>query len=223
MDEAIELKKELQDLRMELEIEKQKNTKLQKELEIARKKASKPGMPTAHIPKVAPRQASRPGLHVDMGDTPVTHDELARLEKIMNDIQQKLDNIEHDKWEVQKKNIELKENLERLKVQGSNFTKDITTVAEKVDRKENQNFKVRLELTDTKKELTGVKENEETKNKALTKFNKKIVEIQAQIEKYDNVLKDESLKYDKINNEYVKARDLLAKYEDHWLSKIYNR
>ena len=66
---------------------------------------------------------------------------------------------------VQKKNIELKENLQRVKVQGTNFRKDIETVAEKVDRKENQNFKVRLELTDTRKELVTVKETDETKDK----------------------------------------------------------
>jgi chromosome segregation ATPase len=223
MDEVSELKTELQDLRMQLEIEKQKNTKLQKELEIAQKKAGRPGMPTAHIPKVAPRQASRPGMHIDMGDTPVTHGELTRLEKIIGEVQSKLDSIEHEKWEVQKKNIELKENLQRLKVQGTNFRKDIETVAEKVDRKENQNFKVRLELTDTRKELVTVKEEQEGREKVLAKLEKKIDEIQAQIEKYEKVLKEESFKHDKINGEYIKARDLLAKYEDHWLSKIYNR
>ena len=223
MDEASELKKELQDLRMELEIEKQKNTKLQKEIEIAKKKAGRPGRGAAPIPKVAPRQTSRPGVHIDMGDTPVTHDELARLEKIMADVQKKLDTIEHDKWEVQKKNIELKENLQRLKVQGSNLSKDIANVTEKVDRKENQNFKVRLELTDTKKELISAKENNESKDKVLSKIRKKIDEIEVQIEKYDSALKEESLKCDKINSEYVKARDLLAKYEDHFLAKIYNR
>lgn len=225
MDETAELKKDLQDLRMELEIEKQKNTKLQKELEISRKKAGKPGMAGASIPKIAPRQVTRSGgmQHVDMGDTPVTHDELSRLEKIMTELQTKLDTIEHDKWEVQKTNIELKENLQRLKVQGSNFSKDIGNVTEKVDRKENQNFKVRLELTDTRKELVTVKENDEAKDKVLAKLNKKIGEIEVQIEKYDEVLKTESLKHDKINSEYVKSRDLLAKYEDHWMSKIYNR
>jgi hypothetical protein len=39
MDEIQELKKELQQLRIELEVEKQKNTKLQKELEMVRRKS----------------------------------------------------------------------------------------------------------------------------------------------------------------------------------------
>jgi len=223
MDEVSELKTELQDLRMQLEIEKQKNTKLQKELEIAQKKAGRRGVPTAHIPKVAPRQASRSGMHIDMGDTPVTHGELTRLEKIMGDIQGKLDSIEHEKWEVQKKNIELKENLQRLNL--------INLLFQFGDNL----FPAFLFFLDSCKFLPCVcklKSHFEvliflTVNLFRNRFNVfseiRPLNFQAQIEKYEKVLKEEAFKHDKINGEYVKARDLLAKYEDHWLSKIYNR
>jgi chromosome segregation ATPase len=223
MDEVQELKKELQEMRMLLEIEKQKNAKMQKEMEIAQRKMSKeaPSMPS--VPKVVPRVGPNAPVHINMGDTPVTSEELSRLEAIVTDTQAKLDKIEHEKWEVQKKNIELKENLQRLKVQGSNYKKDIESTAEKVDRKENQNFKVRLELTDLKRELSTAKEELEAQEKVVKKFDKQIAEIQVQVDKLEIALKEEVRKRDKVTLEYNRARDLLAQYENHWLAKLYNK
>ena len=224
MDEVSELKKELQELRMLLEVEKQKNAKLVKELEMAQKKIGKAAGRPIPSAVTAPKTASIPAVaQFNTGDIPVTSEELQRLEQIQTETQAKLDKIENEKWEVQKKNIELKENLQRLKVQGSNHKKDIETIAEKVDRKENQNFKVRLELTDTKRELAGLKEEEESQQKTLKKLDAQIAEVNAQVAKLEGILKEEARKRDKINNEYVKSRDLLAKYEDHFLAKIYNR
>ena len=223
MDEVQELKKELQEMRMLLEIEKQKNAKMQREIEIAQRKMSKesPSMPS--IPRVVPRVGPNAPVHMNMGDTPVTSEELNRLESIVTETQEKLDKIEHEKWEVQKKNIELKENLQRLKVQGSNYRKDIEGTAEKVDRKENQNFKVRLELTDLKRELSAAKDELEGQEKVVKKFDKQIQEIQVQVGKLESALKEEIKKRDKVTLEYNKARDLLAQYESHWLAKLYNR
>ena len=223
MDEVSELKQELQQMRMQLEVEKQKNVKLHQELEIAKRKIGKAGGRAAPVPLAKSKVQSRAAVQFDMGDTPVTQAELNRLQDNLSETQSKLDAIEGDKWEVQKKNIELKENLQRLKVQGSNHKKDIEQMMEKVDRKENQNFKVRLELTDTRKELGIVTEEQEKQDKLLKKLDGQIAEVAVQVEKLESLLKDESLRRDKINNEYVKARDLLAQYEDHWLAKIYNR
>jgi predicted nucleic acid-binding Zn-ribbon protein len=223
MDEIQELKKELQQLRIELEVEKQKNTKLQKELEIARRKSGPPATPfTPVTPVTSPKVAVKTPF-VDMGEMPVTSDELKRLQNLLDETLVKLDKVEKDKWEVQKKNIELKENLQRLKVQGSNLRKDIETLMEKVDRKENQNFKIRLDLTDLKKELIVGKEDQENQEKILRKLRAQIEETTVQLNKHSDVLKEEQRKRDKITLEYNKARDLLAKYEDHWLAKIYNR
>ncbi|MFH1514788.1 MAG: hypothetical protein ABIG42_04940, partial [bacterium] len=223
MDEVSELKQELQQMRVELEVEKQKNAKLQQELEIAQRKIGKAGGRAGPIPVVKPTIQPRATVQFDMGDTPVTQEELGRLQNLLNETQSRLDMIESEKWEVQKKNIELKENLQRLKVQGSNYKKDIEQMSEKVDRKENQNFKVRLELTDTRKELASSTEEQEKQDKILKKLDGQIAEVAVQVGKLEVIFKEESLKRDKINNEYVKARDLLAQYEDHWLAKIYNR
>lgn len=221
MDEVQELKKEIQELRMLLEVEKQKSAKAQKELEMLEKKAGKakpimPGASRASSPK-----AISSGPQIEMGDSPVTTDELKRLQNLLNETQKKLDEIEQSKWEVQKKNIELKENLQRLKVQGSNHKKDIQATMEKVDRKENQNFKVRLELTDHRKEVATKKEDDEAQQKVLNKLDKQIEEIIAQNEKLKAQVKEEERKRDKINLEFNKARDLLAQYEDHFLSRLY--
>ena len=207
---------------MLLEVEKQKNNKLQKELEMAQRKAGK-GTPSMPVPRVSPRSVPKVAAHIDMGDSPVTSDELNRLESIMTETNEKLDKIEGDKWEVQRRNIELKENLQRLKVQGSNFKKDIESIVEKVDRKENQNFKVRLELTDLKKELATAQDEQETENKVLRKLDAQIAEVEIQVGKMENAMKVEIKKRDKVTLEYNTTRDLLAQYEDHWLSKIYNR
>lgn len=224
MDEIQELKKELQQLRIELETEKQKNAKLQKEMEMVRRKSGAPvvsplqqGAPSI-TSKAVPRQT-----FVDMGETPATSEELKRLQQTLDETLAKLDKVEKDKWEVQKKNIELKENLQRLKVQGSNLRKDIETLMEKVDRKENQNFKIRLDLTDLKKELAAVKDEQENQEKILKKLNGQKEEVIVQLNKFNDVLKEEQRKRDKITLEYNKARDLLARYEDHWLAKIYNK
>jgi chromosome segregation ATPase len=224
MDEIQELKKELQGLRMQLEVEKQKNAKLQKELDMAARKAGAaplPGQPV--VPGGAPKMASKVSQFIDMGDTPATSEELQRLQSLFNDTSEKLDKVEKDKWEVQKKNIELKENLQRLKVQGSNLRKDIEALLEKVDRKENQNFKIRLDLTDLKKELAAAKDEQEAQDKVLLKLDGQIDETTGQLNKLLDALKEEERKRDKITLEFNKARDLLAKYEDHWLAKFYNR
>jgi septal ring factor EnvC (AmiA/AmiB activator) len=221
MDDSQDLKKELQELRMLLEIEKQKAAKAQKELELALKKSGqiKPVAPIM-AKGTAPKAVSS-GPQIEMGDIPLTTDELNRLQSVCTETQKKLESIEQEKWVVQKKNIELKEGLQRLKVQGANHRKDIETYQEKLDRKENQNFKVRLELTDLRKELAGVKDEQEAQEKTLRKLEKQIEEVVVQNSKLDNQLKEEQKKRDRINLEYNKARDLLAQYEDHWMRKLY--
>jgi len=223
MDEIQELKKELQQLRIELEVEKQKNTKLQKELEMVRRKSGAPATPINPLtPTVMPKVFTKTPM-IDMGETPVTSDELQRLQSLLDETLTKLDKVEREKWEVQKKNIELKENLQRLKVQGSNLRKDIESLMEKVDRKENQNFKIRLDLTDLKKELGTSKEEQDAQDKILKKLRGQIDETATQLNKVSDILREEQRKRDKITLEYNKARDLLAKYEDHWLARLYNK
>lgn len=209
---------------MQLEVEKQKNAKIQKELEIARKKVGTAPMPgPMSVPGAPQKIVSKASQFIDMGDTPATSDELKHLQDQYMETSNKLDKVEKDKWEVQKKNIELKENLQRLKVQGSNLRKDIEALLEKVDRKENQNFKIRLDLTDLKKELATTKDDQEAQVKVLKKLDVQIDETTGQLNRLLEALKDEARKRDKFTLEYNKARDLLAKYEDHWLARFYNR
>jgi DNA repair exonuclease SbcCD ATPase subunit len=244
---AEEREKELKELTLKYEIEKQKNRKLQQELDIMKQKVEKiqmqpragsaPGVPppSPGYPGKAPSMPVVPGRGAGGGEGDLTQfidsglkDSVAGVE--VEELRQKLESLtqqyrqaEQEKWDIARKNIELKEQHQRLKVKGVNLKKDIESLNEKLDRKENQNFKSRLEITDLKKDNNRSEEsaNENTKQREV--LEKQIADLESRVEDERARLKEERRFRDMVHAEYQRHRDMLAEYETHWAAKIYNR
>jgi DNA repair exonuclease SbcCD ATPase subunit len=251
---AEDKEKEIKDLTLKYEIEKQKNRKLQQEMEILKQKLDKLQMqpkpaspaaapqPSGATPQASPRttvsapstppsaQAPGGGAQPDLTqfiDTGL-RDSVAGLE--IEDLRSKLESLtqqyrqaEQEKWDVARKNIELKEQYQRLKVKSVNLRKDIEAHNEKLDRKENQNFKSRLEITDLKKENARSEENGAELQKQREALEKQLAELEERAEKDRQKLKEERRRRDIVHAEYQRHRDMLAEYETHWAARIYNR
>jgi septal ring factor EnvC (AmiA/AmiB activator) len=249
-----DMEKQIKELTLKYEIEKQKNRKLQQEMEIIKQKLEKaavqPKPPEQTIPvapAVAPSAGARPGPRPTAAtaaaappagrgvDSDVTsfidqglRDSVAGME--VDDLRTKLETLNHrykqaeqEKWDIARKNIELKEQLQRLKVKGVNLKKDIENLNERLDRKENQNFKSRLEITDLKKENNATEEMANEGQKQRENLERQIADIEERIEKERTKLKEERRLRDMVHADYQRHRDMLAEYETHWAAKIYNR
>jgi len=249
-----EMEKQVKELTLKYEIEKQKNRKLQQEMDIIKQKLDKaviqpkapdvstPSAPSA--PVFAPAAGARPAPRPAPGGAPpasggyegdVTQfidqglrDSVAGME--IGDLRSKLDTLNHrykqaeqEKWDIARKNIEFKEQMQRLKVKGVNLKKDIENLNERLDRKENQNFKSRLEITDLKKENNSTEEMANEAQKQRENLERQIADIEEKIEKERGKLKEERRLRDMVHAEYQRHRDMLAEYETHWAAKIYNR
>ncbi len=243
-----DMEKQVKELTLKYEIEKQKNRKLQQEIEILKQKLeknqiqTKTAAPTA--PPVPPRSMERPsGIPTSGGPIPTgspvdsdltqfidagLKDSVAGIE--IEELRTKLENLNHqyrqaeqEKWDIARKNIELKEQLQRLKVKGVNLKKDIENLNEKLDRKENQNFKSRLEITDLKKENNASEERAAEAQKGREALEKKVADIEERIETERTRLREERRLRDMVHSDYQRHRDMIAEYETHWAAKIYNR
>lgn len=248
---AEEKEKEIKELTLKFEIEKQKNRKLQQEIEILKQKLEKLRMqpkaePVAsripppqaagtsqrvHAPGAAPTAPARSGA----ADSDLTQfidhslkDSVAGVE--IEELRTKLDSLtqqyrvaEQEKWDVARKNIELKEEHQRLKVKGVNLRKDIETLNEKLDRKENQNFKSRLEITDLKKDNSRAEERASEAEKQREMLQKQMTDIEVRLEGERGKLKQDRRSRDIVHTEYQRYKDMLAEYETHWAARFYNR
>jgi len=248
---AEEKEKEIKELTLKFEIEKQKNRKLQQEIEILKQKLEKLRMQPKAEPvasRVPPPQAvgtSRP-VHAPVvaptapagssaPDSDITQfidrglkDSVAGVE--MEELRTKLETLsqqyrvaEQEKWDVARKNIEFKEEHQRLKVKGVNLRKDIESLNEKLDRKENQNFKSRLEITDLKKDNSRAEERANEAEKQREMLEKQMADIEARLESERVKLKQERRSRDMVHAEYQRYKDMLAEYETHWAARFYNR
>ena len=248
---AEEKEKEIKELTLKFEIEKQKNRKLQQEIEILKQKLEKLRMqpkaePVAsHVPPPQAAGTSRP-VHAPVAaptapagssatDLDLTQfidrglkDSVAGVE--IEELRAKLDSLsqqyrvaEQEKWDVARKNIELKEEHQRLKVKGVNLRKDIESLNEKLDRKENQNFKSRLEITDLKKDNSRAEERASEAEKQREMLEKQMADIEERLESERAKLKQERRSRDMVHAEYQRYKDMLAEYETHWAARFYNR
>ncbi len=237
--------KELKELTLKYEIEKQKNRKMQQELDILKQKFEKlqmqpkaPPPPSqapfagggggGALPSTVPRGPGAPESDLTQFIDSGLKDSVAGVE--IEELKSKLESLTHqyrqaeqEKWDIARKNIELKEQHQRLKVKGVNLKKDIESLNEKLDRKENQNFKSRLEITDLKKENNRAEEIAGVNTKQRETLEKQIADLEARVEEERKRLKEERRFRDMVHAEYQRHRDMLGEYETHWAAKIYNR
>jgi len=245
-----DMEKQIKELTLKYEIEKQKNRKLQQELDILKQKLEKsqaPPKPTVEAPHMTPVLPRVPGKPATPITTPpgfsspsaidsdvtqfidqglkeaVSGIEVDELRNKLDTLNQQYRQSEQEKWDIARKNIELKEQLQRLKVKGVNLKKDIENLNERLDRKENQNFKSRLEITDLKKENNAAEEHANDAQKHREALEKQIAEIEERIEKERSRLKEERRVRDMVYAEYQRHRDMLAEYETHWAARFYNK
>ena len=248
---AEEREQEIKELTLKFEIEKQKNRKLQQEIDILKQKIEKQQMQSTAAPVAssapappygrpsAPGRApaaapSMPG-RTDGGEShasqfidsglkeSVAGVEIEDLRQKLTTLEQQYRQAEQEKWDIARKNIELKEENQRLKVKGINLKKDIETSNEKLDRKENQNFKSRLEITDLKKENSRVEERAGEAERQREALDKQIEDIERRLEGEREKLKDDRRKRDMVHSEYMRYKDMLAEYETHWAARWFNR
>lgn len=245
-----DMEKQIKELTLKYEIEKQKNRKLQQEIEILKQKLEKsqmqpkPAAPTLAAPppprapgkpSSLPPTFSSPGAPATAADTDLTQFidaglkesvsgvEVDELRNRLDSLNQQYRQAEQEKWDIARKNIELKEQFQRLKVKGVNLHKDIENLNEKLDRKENQNFKSRLEITDLKKENNAAEDRSAEGTKGREALEKQIADIEERIDKERTRLREERRLRDIVHAEYQRHRDMIAEYETHWAAKIYNR
>jgi len=248
---AEEREQEIKELTLKFEIEKQKNRKLQQEIDILKQKLEKQrvqpkaapvtssapappfGRPSApgRVPAAAPSMPAR----ADGGESSATQFidsglkesvagvEIEELRQKLTSLEQQYRQAEQEKWDIARKNIELKEEHQRLKVKGINLKKDIETLNEKLDRKENQNFKSRLEITDLKKDNSRVEERAGEAERQREALDKQIEDIERRLENERAKLKEDRRMRDMVHSEYQRYKDMLAEYETHWAARWFNR
>jgi hypothetical protein len=226
-DRVTELEKEIRELNLKLEIERQKVRKLEQENQKLKDKLTRqmrserplrvtaaPG-PAQPIPDGVPEE--------ELATGGVSEEEIDSMREKLRSLTSQKDASEQEKWDQSKEVIEHKENLQRLRVKKINIKKDIDELNERLDRKENQNFKSRLETTDLKKEekkTRSVADDAEAERIALEAT---IAKLSEQIDKEKQVLREERLSRDKVQFAVDRANRIKAEYESHFLAKIYNK
>jgi|GEM_PF-4294545 len=243
-----ELTRALQETRRELDEAKQRNSLLQTELERLKSRtggllggpqlaplsgaAAAPlgtplSRPAAPLPSLGATPAGGSGAAAsDMaplsGDTG-TDAELANVRHQLEELTKEKHDVEQRKWTIDKENIALKEQLNKLKVQGTNNMKIIEELVEKGDRKENQNFKTRLELTDLRKALSGAKNEREKQEGANTQLHKECLELESEILHYRALIDVETQRRDIIQTELNRQQDILGQYQSGFLARFYDK
>ncbi len=227
-DRVAELEKEVRELNLRLEIERQKVRKLEQESQKLKDKLTRQ-LRSERPLRVAAAPVAAASASAGLGDEDVsleggtTEQEVESLRERCRVLTAQKDSSEQEKWDQSKDVIEQKETLQRLRVKKINIKKDIEELNERLDRKENQNFKSRLEITDLKKEenkTRSIADEVESDRKGLEAG---IERFEEAIEKEKVRLKDEKVSRDKIQFTLNRALKIRAEYESHVLAKLYNR
>ena len=225
-DRVSELEKEVRELNLKLEIERQKVRKLEQESQklkdkLTRQLRSDRPLRVGATPVAAPASAGQEDEPVVEGS--VTSEEIDELRERYRALTSQKDSSDQEKWDQSKEVIELKENLQRLRVKKINIKKDIDELNERLDRKENQNFKSRLETTDLKKEEKKTRSLADDGETECQSLEVQIVKYKEQIDERRARLREEKLARDKVQFALDRSNRIKAEYESHILSKFYNK
>jgi predicted RNase H-like nuclease (RuvC/YqgF family) len=225
-DRVAELEKEVRELNLKLEIERQKVRKLEQENQKLKDKMARQAR-TERPLRVAPGPMSMTGGGSPSDDVVLeggaTEEEVDRLRERLRALTAQKDSSEQEKWDQSKEVIELKENLQRLRVKKINIKKDIEELNERLDRKENQNFKSRLEITDLKKEENRTHAIADDGEADRVSLEAEIVRLTEQADKEKAKLKEEKIARDRVQFAANRAVKIRAEYESHWLAHFYNK
>jgi chromosome segregation ATPase len=225
-DRVSELEKEVRELNLKLEIERQKVRKLEQENQklkdkLTRQLRSERPLRVGATPVAAPAVSGSENEPVLEGS--VTSEEIDELRERYRALTSQKDSSDQEKWDQSKEVIELKENLQRLRVKKINIKKDIDELNERLDRKENQNFKSRLETTDLKKEEKKTRSVADEAEAERMSLEEQIVKYKEQIEEKKGRLREEKLGRDKVQFALDRANRIKAEYESHILARFYNK
>ena len=152
-----------------------------------------------------------------------TEAEIDELRERLRKLTSQNDVGEQEKWDQSKEVIELKENLQRLRVKKINIKKDIDELNERLDRKENQNFKSRLELTDLKKEELKTRNDADDTERDRLQIEGAISALEGEIDIEKGKLRDEKIARDKVQFALNRALKIKGEYDSHPLAKFYNK
>ncbi len=228
-DRVTELEKEVRELNLKLEIERQKVRKLEQENQKLKDKLTRQMRSGGPLKVAAPPLVSVVGSSPAPGDEPgieggVTKEEIDQLRERLRLLTLQKDQSEQEKWDHSKEVIEQKESLQRLRVKKINIKKDIDELNERLDRKENQNFKSRLEITDLKKEESKTRTIADEAEGERTALETRIEKVEEQIEKEKVKLREEKFARDKVQFALNRALKIKGEYESHFLAKwTYNK
>jgi chromosome segregation ATPase len=229
-DRVTELEKEVRELNLRLEIERQKVRKLEQENQKLKEKVTRQMRSERPL-----RVAASPGVSNNPTPAPVGQDEVfleggvteAEIEELKEKFRKltsQKDSSEQEKWDQSKEVIEHKENLQRLRVKKINIKKDIDELNERLDRKENQNFKSRLEITDLKKEERKAKNASSIAQTEREQLEAEKAKFEEAIESEKVKLREEKRKLDKVQFAVNRALKIKAEYDSHFLAKwTYNK
>jgi len=227
-DRVAELEKEIRELNLRLEIERQKNRKLEQENEKNKEKLSRqvrPERPLRLVPVTAAGAGSSaagiPGDDILEGGA--TEQEVDDLRERLRLLTSKKDVSEQEKWDQSKEVIEHKESLQRLRVKKINIKKDIDELNERLDRKENQNFKSRLEITDLKKEEAKTRAEADDAEAERKQLEIEIARFEQFIEQEKATLREEKIARDRVQFSVNRALKIKGEYESHFLARFYNK
>ncbi len=226
-DRVAELEKEIRELNLKLEIERQKVRKLEQENQklkdkLARQMRSERPLRVA-VPPAAASPAPEKVPTGDVLESGVTEDEINDYREKLRQLTAQKDASEQEKWDQSKEVIEHKETLQRLRVKKINIKKDIDELNERLDRKENQNFKSRLEITDLKKEEKKTHTIADEAEEDRKRLEKEIERLERLIEKEKGTLREEKLARDKVQFALNRAMKIKGEYESHFLARFYNK
>lgn len=227
-NERVELEKEVRELNLKLEIERQKVRKLEQESQKLKDKLTRQmrterplRVATVSAPENVPTSIESDEVEIEGG---ATQQEIDDLREKLRSLTARKDSSEQERWDQSKEVIEHKESLQRLRVKKINIKKDIDELNERLDRKENQNFKSRLETTDLKKEEKKTHSVADDSDAERTALEEHIAKMEEQIEKEKLVLRDEKRARDKVQFALNRATKIKAEYESHWIAKwTYNK
>jgi hypothetical protein len=227
-DRVAELEKEVRELNLKLEIERQKNRKLEQESQKLKEKMNRQVRTDRplrmSVPLAAPGGASPSAAQFDAPlEGGVTEEEIEELRERLRKLTGQKDVSEQEKWDQSKEVIELKENLQRLRVKKINIKKDIDELNERLDRKENQNFKSRLELTDLKKEEVKTHNEADEAEGDRKRLEEEIARFEKLIDEEKGTLREEKIARDRVQFAVNRALKIKGEYESHFFAKWYNK
>lgn len=226
-DRVTELEKEVRELNLKLEIERQKVRKLEQENQklkdkMTRQLRSERPLRVAAAPSISsPVRGMADSESLLEGGT--TEAEIEELREKLRRLTSQKDASEQEKWDQSKEVIEHKETLQRLRVKKINIKKDIDELNERLDRKENQNFKSRLEITDLKKEERKFKNSADMAQAERQRLEAMQEKLEEAIGQEKNKLRIEKRAHDKVQFSVNRAIKIKAEYESHFLAKLYNK